>query len=591
MKTAMCGVVVFFCVFALGAWGPVALGMSRGELIDELATWTSLSRDTLEVLYKESPSLFVNLERVAFTIKTLHLFAQAKDDEVMVELFERFVDVLKPHLLPEPLQVFLTAVRAYKVSLEVIRDKVFIPRFDESIYQSYRSVRLVDWKRQDQSPESVSTAFEGAVAGWSGYYVVQNTMYKELLAHYGYNEDLVGTSLEKKLRSQIDNFWMHRLELRFQREILVQEEARIREMLLESVAEDLKNLNEAASRLSSVAPPVPEERIPSPTPETREETPEVLETFRVLLKQYIEATIAQSSDLSSFVVRVGEALPMGEDRYQVGWQVFTWGENGQEVLVAEDTTRGTLSEFEEAIQHLAMEMEKMTPPKDVEENQEGREASQILLAYREILLRYLEKQAREFEIWNRSRGVESNCSAEILEGATPDLSGLFRVHYRILCRLPDGTVYAPSEFEGTLNPGEIEAHLRQMLEALGEPLPEKETAVASPPVPEEHPSPEKPPQSGGEVVAAFQDLYPRYLQWLAQRETIRAREVFGYDDKRYSVEVVDNAREVSPGVFRIHYRNFVHHGGETKLYNETQMDLTVEELSRLLKNAQDEMGK
>jgi len=42
------------------------------------------------------------------------------------------------------------------------------------------------------------------------------------------------------------------------------------------------------------------------------------------------------------------------------------------------------------------------------------------------------------------------------------------------------------------------------------------------------------------------------------------------------VEVVDNAREISPGVFRIHYRNFVRQGGETKLYNETQMDLTVE---------------
>jgi len=138
--------------------------MSREELIDELATWTSLSRDTLEVLYKESPSLFVNLERVAFTVKTLHLFAQAKDDELVVELFERFVDVLKPHFLPEPLQIFLTAVRAYRVSLEAIRDKVFVPGFDESIYQSYRSMRLVDWKRQDQSPESLSTAFEGAVA-------------------------------------------------------------------------------------------------------------------------------------------------------------------------------------------------------------------------------------------------------------------------------------------------------------------------------------------------------------------------------------------------------------------------------------------
>lgn len=554
------------------AYGESYVGMSREEFIEEVSLWSGLSKDTLELLYEEAPSLFVNLERVSFTTKVLHLFAEARDDELLVELFERFVSFLQSQVLPGPLQTFLTAVSVYKTSLEVIRDKVFIPRLEESIYEAYRASRLEDWRRNDNSRESIETAFNVATDQWfSGYYAVQEKMYRELLKHKDYNPDLLSESFEKKLRSQIDDFWMNHLELRFQREMLAREESAIREELLRSVAGDLRNLQEAAALLLSS---------PSPLPEPQALTPEeaqVFSSFRELLARYIEATVSQLTDVP-FWVRVGEVLKLKKDLYQVGWQVLTFGEDGKETVLAEDTTQGTLEEFQEALPYLQGELEKLTP----QEETEGTEASDVLAAYRETLPRYLEKSARDYEAWEKEQGAEISCFFEIIEAATPLSPGRFKVHYRIVCRRPDGTVFTPWKFEGELNLGEIEANLRSMLEEL-----RAATAPPSPP-----PATKAPPSETSEgIVVAFREFLPRYLETVNARETKRVREVFGYLDDLYWSEIVDNAREVSPGVFRVHYRSFVRHNGETELYYEYKEDLTADELARLYKNLKEDMGE
>lgn len=230
----------FLCVLPVF---PLTTEVSRDEVVEEAARLTGLSKDIMELLYEEAPSLFVNVEETAFRIKMLHLFASARDEEAILELFNRFVDELRPALLPEVFNTFITAVKAYKTSLEVIRDYVFIPAFDESIYQSYRSSRLIDWKRGDTSAESISTSFEVATTRWgSGYYVVRDKMYRELLRRKGYNENLLGAKMVKHLRSQIDQFWMDALELRFQQEILSQNEDAIATALWQEAATDLARL-------------------------------------------------------------------------------------------------------------------------------------------------------------------------------------------------------------------------------------------------------------------------------------------------------------------------------------------------------------
>lgn len=605
--------------------------VSRGEVIEEASRLTGLTKDTLELIYDEAPSLFDNVERVTFAVKVVHLFATAQDNDAILELFNRFVDNLKSVLLPGSLQTFLTAVKVYQTSLEVVRDYVVIPRFEESIYRNYRSMRLIDWKRGDTSEESRNTAFESAVMGWSGYYLVQDTMYQELLKRKGYNADLLGEKLERRLRSQIDQFWMNNLELRFQREILAQEETAVVAALWQSVASDLARLQQEAERhLVTPSPsPQPEDLpsptrfattpVPSPKPETvSEEEAQLFSSFRKLLKEYIEAEIARSGGAKSFFAEVGEVAKIASGLYEVSWKIVGYNEAGEKVLVSEDKTQGTPKDFQEAIQYLEAELQSgiSDVPQDVEVSEVPQDSGlsagyqkpqehEILSRYQVILPRYLERKAKELENWDRSHGAHNTYSFEILHAGTPVENGRFFVSYRILVRLQSGEVIPVSSFEGAINLGEIEANIRSMLEFLGEsnidesspegldkdlPPPSDIThdddTIATPPE-----EPTTPSGEGPEIVSAFRDFYPRYLAWQAEKETVRAREVFGYDDKVYWVEVVDNAREIAPGVFRVHYRNFVRSGGETSCYNESQLDLTAAQLEKLLQDAREEMEK
>ncbi|NSW75176.1 MAG: hypothetical protein HPY68_00095 [Candidatus Atribacteria bacterium] len=633
MKKSLAIVLLSIFCFLVTSHGFALDEVSRGEVIEEASRLTGLTKDTLELIYDEAPSLFDNLERITFAVKVVHLFATAQDNDAMLELFDRFVDNLKSVLLPGPLQTFLTAVKVYQTSLEVVRDYVVIPRFEESIYRNYRSMRLIDWKRGDTSEESKSTAFESAVMGWSGYYLVQEKMYQELLKRKGYKADLLGEKLEKRLRSQIDRFWMSSLELRFQREILAQEESAVVTALWQGVASDLTRLQrEAERRLVTPSPSPQPENLPSPSPvelttaptpipspgsETvSEEETRLFSSFRKLLKEYIEAEIARSGGVKSFFAEVGEAVKIASGIYEVSWKIFGYNEAGEKVLVNEDKTQGTPKDFQEAIQYL--EGKLRSGISDLSQDMENTDVSQdsgfstgyqkpqedeVLSRYRTVLSRYLERKARELENWDRSHGAQNTYSFEILHAGTPVENDRFFVSYRILVRLQSGDVVPVSSFEGAINLGEIEANIRSMLAFLGEsnidesspegldkdlPPPSDITrdddTIATPPE-----EPTTPSGDGPEIVSAFRDLYPRYLAWQAEKETVRAREVFGYDDKVYWVEVVDNAREVAPGVFRVHYRNFVRSGGETSCYNETQLDLTVEQLEKLLRDAREEM--
>ncbi|MGC8778271.1 MAG: hypothetical protein ACP5Q4_06290 [Candidatus Caldatribacteriaceae bacterium] len=127
---------------------------------------------------------------------------------------------------------------------------------DEAIYQRYRSMRLEDLRKYgDTSSESQSTAFEVATTAWgSGYYVVRDTMYRELLKNKGYNENLLGDKFKQYLRSQIDQFWMSALELRLEKEILSENEEAVKGTLWEEVAEDLKSLYQEALRRQKPLP-------------------------------------------------------------------------------------------------------------------------------------------------------------------------------------------------------------------------------------------------------------------------------------------------------------------------------------------------
>lgn len=241
--------VAFFVFWGCFAW---ALQVSPDEVIEETARFSKLSRQTLELLYQEAPKLFVNLERLTLATKMVQGIARAQDRRVLEDLVEESLDTLRYFVLPRNLNLFLTAFQVYTKSLEAIRDYVFIPKFDETIYQRYRAMRLGDLKYGDTSEESKTTAFEVATtAPGSGYYVVRDRMYRELLKKKGYNPDLVERKLEKHLRAQIDTFWMDYLELRLQQELLRENEGAIVEELWQNADRDLRRLEEEARRLAA----------------------------------------------------------------------------------------------------------------------------------------------------------------------------------------------------------------------------------------------------------------------------------------------------------------------------------------------------
>ncbi|MDI3530601.1 MAG: peptide/nickel transport system substrate-binding protein [Candidatus Atribacteria bacterium] len=381
------------CVFVLPAFSFAEV--TRDEVINETARLTGLSKDALELVYQEAPSLFAGVEQAAFTVKVVHLFANARDDNAVLELFNRFADTLRTTFLPGPLNTFFTAIKAYKTSLEVIRDYVFIPSLKESIYRNYRSSRLIDWKRGDKSTESISTAFEMATMGrFSGYYEVKESMYQELVRAKGYNQDLIGPKLENYLRSQIDQFWKDTLELRFQREMLTQNESAITAKIWETIAGDLERIRRRAMQRpkakvadSNVSPPAtPRESTPdsetSPTstepdteffdamipdsavstssvtssslPEEPETPEEILAAFRAVYPAYLrwwhhEPPLPRIELLAN-------AEPVGDGKYRLAyrlWRVVEDGPHkGEEYVALDYEIAQTLEEIKDILKYM-----------------------------------------------------------------------------------------------------------------------------------------------------------------------------------------------------------------------------------------------
>jgi len=113
---------------------------------------------------------------------------------------------------------FFGVVKAYKASLEIVRDYIVIPHFDQETYERYKKARggAIDYKYANPTE-----AFEEATfAPLGGYYLLKEKRYKELIKAKGYNPELVGDKLKASLRRDIDNFWMKRMEAKYIQERL-----------------------------------------------------------------------------------------------------------------------------------------------------------------------------------------------------------------------------------------------------------------------------------------------------------------------------------------------------------------------------------
>ena len=228
MKTlamTCCGVVLASALLLRSAAAETFSPPERSEVIDEVARFTGLTQEGIGLALGDSPELFDGLEDAVFGVRVVNQFCEAKDGEALADLvdyaFGKAINALKDKVLPQSVNVFLTALSVYHASLEVIRDYVFIPKFDEKIYQEYKSARLDDLRRGDSSVEAQNTAFSRATTQKdSGYFVVKDHLFDQMMKAKGYNAHQLGERVLGELRKKIDAFWMGRLELKLQQEVL-----------------------------------------------------------------------------------------------------------------------------------------------------------------------------------------------------------------------------------------------------------------------------------------------------------------------------------------------------------------------------------
>ena len=207
---------------------PAAAGIDRperAEVIEEVSRFTGLGKDAVSLVFNENPDLLAGMDEAVFAVKVINSFCEARDTEALADLQDyalgKAIDKMKDKLLPQAMNGFLLAFGVYKTSLEAMRDYYYIPTFDSKIYQAYRAARLEDLRRGDTSFESKQTAFSKATTQKSsGYFVVKDQMYEKMIKAKNYQKEHIGEKLERKLRSQIDDFWRDRLELKLQQEQL-----------------------------------------------------------------------------------------------------------------------------------------------------------------------------------------------------------------------------------------------------------------------------------------------------------------------------------------------------------------------------------
>jgi hypothetical protein len=229
----------------------------KAEVIGELSRFTGLGGDVLGKVREENASLFENVNHAVFAIKAINMLAEAKDQDAAAEIAQYGLnyglDKIKDRFLPVAVSGFVALASACKTALEVIRDYIFIPKFEEAIYHKYKESRLADSKYShnlgDLSEESRETAFATAtMSSMSGYYAVKSTMFEEMIKKRDLKKDSMGEKMIKDLERKIDDFWIKRMETRYQVDLLREQKEKLKAETWKIVAKDIDAIRTAANK-------------------------------------------------------------------------------------------------------------------------------------------------------------------------------------------------------------------------------------------------------------------------------------------------------------------------------------------------------
>jgi hypothetical protein len=220
--------------------------VNHAELIDNTSKLCGVSKESLEMLFNKSPKMFDKIEKYLLGAKLLDQLCHGKGEEalwtVLGQIQDKALDAVMQQICPSNLVAFIKAVKLYKAALELIRDFVFIPALDNTIYERYKNARggLFDFSKAN--PDE---AFSQATASGK-YFPLKQKMYDDLVKAKDYQKKHIGNKLESKLWRDIDKFWIKKLEARYMHELVKKKRNQIELAMHKRILRDIDRIREAA---------------------------------------------------------------------------------------------------------------------------------------------------------------------------------------------------------------------------------------------------------------------------------------------------------------------------------------------------------
>jgi hypothetical protein len=196
-------------------------------VIDEFARGAGIAGDSAALSLGSTPGKLEKAQNYLAAVQIVSQLADARDDAAASTAVDWAVGKVKDKAITGPAATVLTAVTLYKASLEGLRDWVVLPRWDEQMYQRYRSSRLAGDLHAGGGPEVIETAYNDATGMGSAYNALKQRIYDDMIRAKGLNKEIIGTRFDRALWAQIDAYLVARMELRFQRDYLREHRAEV----------------------------------------------------------------------------------------------------------------------------------------------------------------------------------------------------------------------------------------------------------------------------------------------------------------------------------------------------------------------------
>jgi len=209
---------------------------TMAETIEHFQTASGLNKDALEVIFDHDSNALGKAQEFLMAAQVLNQLVNAQDSEAVYTLigaaWDKIQGKLLGKLLSESAQGLVAAIKLYWDTLQVMRDYVVVPALDARVFEAYK-------QRRDQPGKAYlpKEAFDelayGTFGNWTGvtYFALREKMMKDFIKVKGINEEVAGDRYMEHLKSQLDDYWMKRLESDYQRYVFQRDWPKIRAKL------------------------------------------------------------------------------------------------------------------------------------------------------------------------------------------------------------------------------------------------------------------------------------------------------------------------------------------------------------------------